>query len=171
MKVYTETIELTSKGNQVSYHEITNEVKEILKRSAVENGIVVVQSPHTTCSIIFEEFVHDFDFRGNEFLHVDMNNILDDIVPRQMTENHKYRYPGPKHYDFLLSMEDENYPTDPATILNADAHIRSSLFGASETFTVENGVLNIGVVGYIYFIDFDQNRSRNRNCKVTVMGI
>lgn len=171
MKVHTETLTITSRGHQVSYHEITDEVNAVLERSGVENGIVVVQSPHTTCSVIFEEFVHDFDYRGNEFLHVDLNNILDEIIPRQHTENHYYRYPGPKHHEFLLSMNDANYPPDPSTILNADAHIRASFFGASETFTVENKVLNIGVVGYIYFIDFDQNRSRNRSCKVTVMGV
>lgn len=171
MKVHTETIEITSRGHQVSYHEISDQVREILERSGVENGIVVVQSPHTTCSVIFEEFVHDMDFRQNEFLHVDLNNILDRIIPRQLTENHNYRYPGPEHLDFLLGMSDANYPSDPATILNADAHIRASFFGASETFTVENGNLNIGVVGYIYFIDFDQNRSRKRNCKVTVLGV
>ena len=28
-----------------------------------------------------------------------------------------------------MSLDDPNYPTDPATILNGDAHIRSSFSG------------------------------------------
>ena len=170
MKIYQETIELQSEGHKVSYHEITKQVKEVLKKSEVTNGIVVVQSAHTTCSVIFEEYVHDTDFKGDEFLQVDLNKILDRIIPRQVTENSDYRYPGPKHVDFLLSMDDPNYPPNPATILNGDAHIRASFFGASETFTVADKTMAIGEVGYIYFIDFDQNRPRKRKCKVLVMG-
>lgn len=170
MKIYQETIHLESHGNRVTYHEITDKVNQILKESRVNNGIVVVQSPHTTCSVMFEEFVHDKDFKGDEFLQVDMNRILEKIVPRQVTENQDYRYPGPKHLKFLLSMDDPNHPHDPAAILNGDAHIKASLFGASETFIVENEKMAIGSVGYIYFIDFDQNRPRKRECKVLVMG-
>ncbi|MBS5645349.1 MAG: YjbQ family protein, partial [Clostridiales bacterium] len=65
---------------------------------------------------------------------------------------------------------DPDYPTDPRTILNGDAHIRGSLFGASETFILEDGQLATGAVGYIYFVDWDQNRSRRRTCHVMVMG-
>lgn len=170
MKVYHETLTLQSQGYQVSYHEITKQVKEVLNKSEIKNGIVVVQSPHTTCSVIFEEYVHDTDYRGNEFLQVDLNRILDRVIPRQLTENQDYRYPGPEHYEFLMGMNDPNYPPDPALILNGDAHIRASFFGASETFVVENGDLAIGTVGYIYFVDFDQNRPRERKCKVLIMG-
>ena len=82
----------------------------------------------------------------------------------------EYRYPGPKHLDFLMGLDDPQYPHDPATILNGDAHIRASFFGASETFILRDGSLLIGSVGYIYFIDWDQNRSRERKCHVMIMG-
>ena len=170
MKIFKDVLELKSNGSRVSYHNITEQIKDIVKRSGIQNGICVVQSPHTTCSIIFEEFVHDTDFNGDEFLQVDLNRILDRIVPRELTENTDYRYPGPKHLDFLMSLDDPNYPCDPGTILNGDAHIRGSLFGASETFIVDKGVIQIGTVGYIYFVDWDQNRVRTRKCHVMVMG-
>ena len=170
MKMHQETLILRSNGVRVTYHEISKQVKEILERSGVQNGIVVVQSPHTTCSVIFEEFVHDTDFNGDEYLQVDLNRILDRIVPREMTENMDYRYPGPKHVDFLMNMNDPMYPADPGTILNGDAHIRGSLFGCSETFIVKYGKMLTGTVGYMYFIDWDQNRVRDRKCHVMVMG-
>lgn len=170
MSIYKDTIVVTSNGNRPSYHNITEQVRKALAESGIQNGLCVVQSPHTTCSVIFEEFVHDKDFNGDEFLQVDLNRILDRLVPRERTENMEYRYPGPKHVDFLMGLDDPQFPCDPATILNGDAHIRGSLFGASESFVVEDGKLLTGSVGYIYFIDWDQNRARNRKCHVMIMG-
>lgn len=170
MKIYNDTLHVTSNGFRPSYHNITEEVKGIIEKSGIQHGLCVVQSQHTTCSVIFEEFVHDTDFNGDEFLQVDLNRILNRIIPRELTEDSEYRYPGPKHLDFLMSLDDPNYPTDPRTILNGDAHIRGSLFGASESFILEDGKLKTGSVGYIYFIDWDQNRVRERNCHVLVMG-
>lgn len=170
MAIYQDTIVVQSNGNRPSYHNVTEQVKEIVAKSGIKNGICVVQSPHTTCSVIFEEYVHDTDFNGDEFLQVDLNRILDRIIPREKTENMEYRYPGPKHVDFLMSLDDPQFPCDPATILNGDAHIRASFFGASETFILREGSLLTGSVGYIYFIDWDQNRVRKRKCHVMIMG-
>lgn len=170
MSVYSDMIICTSNGCRPTYHNITKQVCEIVKKSGILNGICVVQSQHTTCSVIFEEFVHDLDFNGDEYLQVDLNRILDRIVPREMTENQEYRYPGPKHVDFLMSLDSPEFPADPGTILNGDAHIRGSLFGASETFVLKEGRLQTGSVGYIYFVDWDQNRVRDRKCHVCVMG-
>ena len=171
MKIIHDSITIHSVSGRVSYHDISEQVKEIVKNSGINNGICLVQTAHTTCSVLFEEYVHDTDFNGDEYLQVDLNRILDKIIPRELSENTNYRYPGPKHFDFLMSLDDPNYPTDPGTILNGDAHIRASFFGPSENFILNEGQLNIGSVGYIYFIDFDQNRERTRKCGVTVMGI
>jgi len=170
MSVYKETLILRSNGQRPTYHNVTKQVKEIVEKSGIQNGICVVQSQHTTCSVIFEEFVHDTDFNGDEYLQVDLNRILDRIIPRELTDNMQYRYPGPKHLQFLMDLDDPQFPKDPGTILNGDAHIRGSLFGASETFVLEGGKLLTGAVGYVYFIDWDQNRVRDRKCHVLVMG-
>ncbi|GAB2027945.1 YjbQ family protein [Lactovum odontotermitis] len=172
MKFYKEDLILRSNGKRVTYHNIQDKVKEIVEKSGLKNGMCLVQSPHTTCSVIFEEFVHDTDYNGDEFLQVDLNRILDKIVPRELSENTNYRYPGRKHTDYLLYelQQDPQYEGDESTILNGDAHIRASMFGASESFVVQDGKLLTGSVGYIYFIDWDQNRERDRKCHVMVMG-
>lgn len=41
--------------------------------------------------------MHDKNFYGDDFLQVDLNQILDKMVPRQMTENSPYISPGPQH--------------------------------------------------------------------------
>lgn len=170
MTIYKETLILRSNGQRPTYHNIKEQVKAIVEKSGIKDGICVIQSQHTTCSVIFEEMVHDTDFNGDEFLQVDLNRILDRIIPRELTDNKDYRYPGPKHLQFLMDLDDPQFPKDPGTILNGDAHIRGSLFGASETFVVSQGQLLTGAVGYIYFIDWDQNRVRDRKCHVLVMG-
>jgi thiamine phosphate synthase YjbQ (UPF0047 family) len=171
MTIKHEQIIIRSNGERVTYKNIKEQVNAFVESTGIQNGICVVSTPHTTCSIIFDEFVHDFDWNGDEYLHVDMNRILDKLIPRQLTES-DYLYPGPKHVEFLrdLAEQDPQYCPDPATILNADAHIRSSLFGSSETFIIKDGELQIGTVGYIYFVDWDQNRVRDRKCNLLAMG-
>lgn len=171
MIVKHDQIIVTSNGTRVTYKNIKDDILDFVSHAGVNDGICVVSTSHTTCSIIFDEFVHDVDWNGDELLHVDLNRILDKIIPRQLTES-DYLYPGPEHVAFLEELAEENpaYPADPATILNADAHIRSTLFGSNQTFIIKNGELQTGSVGYIYFVDWDQNRVRDRKCDITVMG-
>ncbi|MCI1902536.1 MAG: YjbQ family protein [Enterococcaceae bacterium] len=172
MSYYFSEISLKSYNGRVTYLNISDQIRAAVKESDIKNGMVLVQTPHTTCSIMFEEFVHDKDFNGDEFLQVDLNHILDQIVPRELTENRDYRYPGPKHVQFLkeIAKDHPEYPDDPSTILNGDAHIRASLFGCEKTFGLKDSELLIGTVGYIYFVDWDQNRSRDRKCFIIIMG-
>lgn len=169
MAVYKETVKLMSNGNRPSFHDITKQVREIVKKSGIKNGCVVVQSQHTTCSVIFEEYVHDTDLAGYEFLQIDLLRILDRLVPQESTENTEYRYPGPKHTEFAREYEGPE-SGNLSVILNADSHIRGSLFGASETFVIEDGTVLTGNFGYIYFADWDRHIVRERKCHVMVMG-
>ena len=83
MKLYKEQIELTSHGKTPSYFDITPQVKEAIAKSRVKEGICTVLTAHTTCSVFFEEFVHDYTEDGDEFLQVDLNNVLEKIIPNQ----------------------------------------------------------------------------------------
>lgn len=169
MAVYEQTLKRMSSGNRITYHEITDEVRRIVRESGIREGLVLVQSQHTTCSVIFEEFVHDRDLSGYEFLQADLNRVLDRLVPPETTENMEYKYPGPAHTEFARNYEGPD-KADLSIILNADSHIRGSLFGASETFVVRNGEILTGNFGYIYFVDWDRHVVRERKCHVLVMG-
>lgn len=172
MSIYKEQINLTSHGETPSFFDITPQVKEIIERSKIQNGICTVISPHTTCSVFFEEFVHDYTESGDEFLQADLNNVLKKIIPDNIAEG-QYNYPGEKHYEAVASWPDaESYlPNgDRSALFNCDAHLKATLLGSSEVFEVDNGKLGVGVTGYIYFVDFDRTRSRNRKCKVIVLG-
>lgn len=169
MKVYHKQLSLKTVSNRPSYHDVTEFVKESVKESQVKDGICIVSSPHTTCSVYFDEYMHDTNFYGDDLLQVDLNNVFEKLIPRQTTEG-QYNSPGPKHIEYGMKKVDPNYPAEKWTMLNTDGHLRSDILGASESFIIKDGELLIGKVGYIYFVDFDQTRERNRQCNIMVMG-
>ena len=76
-------------------------------------------------------------------------------------------HPGPKHIDFAMNEVGE---VGEWTCLNTDAHLRSSLFGRSESIVIENGQLDLGSFGHVYFIDWDQVRARERIIQLQILG-
>lgn len=162
-------LEFETQGKKTEYIEIREQVRAFVEESGIRDGIVNVQSAHTTCAVIFEEMVHDRDIKGDEFLQVDLNHGLAKVFPKQESDDYYYRYPGPVHQEFGERM-DPGVRADMRTLLNAHSHLRASLLGASETFAVIDGVVQTGDWGYIYFVDFDDLRPRRRRCILTVMG-
>ncbi|MEY8319931.1 YjbQ family protein [Lachnospiraceae bacterium 46-61] len=170
--VYKQQITVQSHGNTPSYINITEKVKKAIKQSNVQNGICAVISPHTTCSVFFEEFVHDFNESGDEFLQQDLNDVLTKIIPNQVNAD-IYTYPGEEHYKAVESWSNaaEYLPDgDRKALWNCDAHLKATLIGSSQTFDVDNGKLGVGTTGYVYFVDFDRTRPRTRKCKIIVIG-
>ena len=51
---------------------------------------------------------------------------------------------------------------------NSPAHIKSSLFGCSETLIIENGMLQLGTWQGLYFCEFDG--PRNRKVYIQIMA-
>ena len=175
MSVYKEKIELRSHGITPTFINITPQVKAAIANSGIQDGIVTVISPHTTCSVFFEEFVHDRMEDGTEFLQDDLNRALQAIFPDQteIPPAGQYRYPGPEHYADVASWpnaEDYLPGGDKTALLNADAHLKATLLGSSCTLSVDDGKLGVGSTGYVYFVDFDRTRERKRSCKIVVIG-
>jgi secondary thiamine-phosphate synthase enzyme len=164
MKIIKKSIEVQSEGLHPTFHNVTNKVKEIVSQSGISNGLCVIYSHHTTCSVMIQECSHDKTYFGLEFLQQDLCNIMEKLVPTCRVEN-QYMHPGLKHIEFALTVNDPPYAS-----LNTDAHLRSCMFPRSETIVVENGKLDLGQFGYTYFIDWDQVRARKRTLQVTVFG-
>ena len=87
MAVYKETIKVQSHGKTPTYVDVTKDVRRVIEESGIQNGICVVISPHTTCSVFFEEYSHDVNENGDEFLQVDLNNVLAKIIPDHNTKD------------------------------------------------------------------------------------
>lgn len=172
MKIYKEELKIQSKGSTPTYENITEQVREAIKNSGVNEGVVTVLTAHTTCSVFYEEYSHDTNEEGVEFLQEDLNTVLEKIIPNHDNAE-VYKYPGEEHYQAVESWDNaaEYLPGgDRKALWNGDAHLKATILGASETFDVTENKLGVGTTGYIYFVDFDTTRPRTRKCKIVVMG-
>lgn len=175
MTVFHKAIEVKSHGTTPTFINVTDQVRKAVEESGIINGLCSVMSPHTTCSVYFDEYAHDEMEDGTDFLQYDINRVLGKIAPDQtdFPPDQDYNYPGIAHFE-----EVETWPSAPqylpngdrSQLLNADAHIKSSIVGTSATFPIIDGKLGFGVTGYIFFVDWDRARARTRKCQVTLIG-
>ena len=165
MKLYKKSFEVQSEGLHPTFHDVTAQVKEAIAESGIQNGFCVVYSHHTTCSVMMQEASHDTTYFGLEFLQQDLCNLMEKFAPTCRYEG-QYLHPGPKH---IVAGEAAGDP-GPWASLNTEAHLRSVLFGRSETMVINDGELDCGQFGYVYFVDWDQVRARKRTVQVQVIG-
>jgi len=163
MTVFNEKFSV--KSNRIpTFHDVTEQVKAALKESGVRNGICVVYSQHTSCSVIIQEYCHDRNFWGTELLMQDLVNVFESLIPTCRTEG-QYLHPGSEHMDVAV---DNGEKLEWG--LNTDAHLRSVILGRSESIPIINGELELGDFGYIYMADLDQTRERERFVSVQIVG-
>ena len=162
--VYRESFTVQSNDKMPTFHNVTQAAKDIVARSNIKNGIVVVYSRHTTCCVITQEAAFDASMTGLETLQQDFVEAFEPIMPRQHKEG-LYLHPGPKALQFA-----EEHGEDARGCHNTDAHLRSALVGRSETVVLIDGEMDLGDFGYLYFIDFDQTRARTRTVQVQIIG-
>lgn len=162
--VYKEAIRLQSRDRAVSFHDVTDEVKRIIAASGVKDGICVVYSHHTTCSVITQECAFDMSFTGLETLQQDLVDVFEKWIPTCRTEG-MYQHPGKEALAFAAEEGEDAFGCH-----NTDAHLRSSIIGRNVTIVVSDGVADLGDYGRVHFIDWDQTRGRSRTVQVMILG-
>ncbi len=162
--VYNASFKLESRHRAVSFHDVTDQVKDIAARSNIQNGIVVVYSHHTTCSVITQECAFDMSMTGLETLQQDLVNCFENWIPTCRYEG-MYLHPGQKALVFAEEHGEDNFGCH-----NTDAHLRSSIIGRNVTIVMVNGEMDLGEFGRIHFIDWDQTRGRTRTVQVMIIG-
>ena len=162
--IYKEKFKVQSNDKMCTFHNVTAQAKEALKKSGIKDGILVVYSHHTTCCVITQECAFDMSMTGLETLQQDLVNVMDKMVPECKYEG-MYLHPGPKALKFA-----EEHDEDAWGCHNTDAHLRSSIIGRSETIVIDDGDVDLGEFGFIYFIDFDDTRGRTRTVQIMVIG-
>lgn len=120
---------------RIELKDITNEVKKVVSKSTIKNGIVTLFVPHTTAGITINE-------NADPSVVSDMQKTLNTLVP---FENNYRHAEG-----------------------NSQAHLLSSLVGASEHLIIQNGLLVLGTWQGIYFAEFDG--PRNRKLYIEIVG-
>ena len=162
--IFKKKYKVQSNDKVCTFHNVTAFAKEALKESGVKDGILVVYSHHTTCGVITQECAFDMSMTGLEMLQQDLLEVFEKIAPTQRKEG-MYLHPGPKALKFA-----EEHGEDARGCHNTDAHLISSIIGRSETIVIDDGELDLGEYGFIYFIDFDKTRARQRTVLVMIIG-
>jgi secondary thiamine-phosphate synthase enzyme len=127
--------------------DLTALVAERVRRSGVWQGLLCVQTLHTTTAIAVNE---------NEPLLVeDMKALLERLAPRGARYGHNDR--------IRRAVE-----LPPGESENGDAHCRALLLGASETLTIVEGKLQLGDWQSLFLVELDG--PRKRSVSLVVLG-
>ncbi len=122
---------------------ITERINEVVRKSGIRDGLVHLQSLHTTSAVFLNEW--------QDALLVDVKTFLEQIVLREKY----YRHNDPEHSDCERS--------------NADSHLRGLLMGQTLCLQVRNATVLLGTWQSIIFAEFDGPRSRS--LAVQVCGV
>ena len=124
---------------------ITNDVERIVRKSGIEDGLVLVNPMHITASC----YVNDLEYG----LHHDIMAWLEKLAPYH-GQNGQYG----EEYHHHRTGED-----------NGDAHLKRQLLGQQVTMSVQNGRLQLGTWEQIHYAEFDGRRPKR--ILVKVVGI
>lgn len=150
MKFYADTIEVkvTKKKGTVN---LNTHLNDALKKSGVRNGLIIVQSLHTTAGIIGQE-----DEEG--ILSYDLPRLLGKLVPAQGY----YR-----HDDFRKRKP----PVGSDERLNARAHLEYLLTAhPSIVLIVQDYRIQFGSWQSVLLADFDPVGRKSRRAIIAVLG-
>ena len=136
MKSLTEHLWFETK-ERVEFVNITSTVEELVRKSGVKEGMVLVNAMHITASV----FIND-DERG---LHNDFLRFLDKLAPFEPTSQWRHNDTG----------ED-----------NADAHLKRQLFGREVVVAITGGKLDFGPWEQIFYGEFDGRRRKRVLVKI-----
>lgn len=145
-RLYREILKHTASGAP-EFMDITQEVKDVLARSEISEGSVLVFTRHTTAAIEINE--------DEPLLMEDLKQFLLRIAPRDGDY---------KHNDFFIrtaNMTEDECP-------NGHAHCQHLLLGTSETIPIVDSELLLGRWQRIFLIELD--RPRERQVFVQVQG-
>ena len=140
---------ITERASQLI--DVTDDVRAAVERAEIQNGMVLVYSPHTTCAVVINELESGFIEDFAEFLA--------EVAP---AEGRYYR-----HDD--LSIRTEGIEEDTADFPNGHSHIRAGLLSSSsQSIPIVDGTLMLGTWQRVFFCEL--NRSRPRKVLIQVIG-
>ena len=137
MKALTEYLTFTIPA-RVGFVNITPQVEEAVRRSGVQEGLVLCNAMHITASV----FIND-DESG---LHDDYRAWLEKLAPFDAS---------PRTYRHNRTGED-----------NADAHLKRQIMGREVVVAITAGKLDFGPWEQIFYGEFDGNRAKRVLVKV-----
>lgn len=135
MKTLTEELWYNT-AKQREFINITPTVDDLLRKSGVQEGLVLVNAMHITASV----FIND-DEGG---LHKDFDDWLELLAPHEPVS--KYRHNVGE--------------------INADAHMKRQIMGREVVVAITQGKLHLGPWEQIFYGEFDGQRRKRVLVKI-----
>src|SRR5437879_5360586 len=139
-KVFNRIVDwITSERMQLL--NITDRINEIVHKSGIRDGLVHLQSLHTTSSVFLNEW--------QDALIQDVRNFFEQVV----RQDDYYRHNDPHYSDCERK--------------NADSHLRGMLMGQTLCLQVRNASVLLGTWQSIILAEFDGPRSLSVSIQVS----
>ncbi|HBL16230.1 MAG TPA: hypothetical protein DD417_05565 [Elusimicrobia bacterium] len=142
LKVVRKTFTMLSE-KRTEVLDITKQIRDLMLAADVKEGILLVNSLHTTCALFVNEF--------QGALVEDFKAMVDRLVP----DSRGYRHDDPRYSDCERG--------------NASSHLRAALLGRSVAVGISGGELALGRFQSILFAELDGPRPRTID--IQIMGV
>jgi secondary thiamine-phosphate synthase enzyme len=146
IEVYRHTLHLRSQ-ECLQFIDLTEKIRTLVRCSNICNGLVNVQTKHTTTAILINE--------NEPLLLQDLRRTLESFAPREASYLHD---------DFdvrTVNMTPDERP-------NGHAHCKAMFLRSSETLNAIDGKLDLGCWQSIFFLELDA--ARERSVSITILG-
>jgi len=138
MKIINEILELKT-ATTLDFIDITEKIQKKIKKSGIKNGVINIQSLHTTMSIIVNE--------AEPLLISDMKKLLEKLAPRTMKYMHD-------------NFEIRTVNMCDGECANGHSHNKAIYLPTSTMLNIVKSSLQLGTWQRIFAIELDRSRSR-----------
>ncbi len=151
MRTFSETVSVET-DRAPAFFDITEKITDVVARSEIENGFVVIFSKHTTAAIKINE--------AEPLLLKDMECFLERLAPKES-------YYG--HNDFAIRtvhMHEDECP-------NGHAHCQHLMLSTSEQVPLIDGEMTFGEWQRIFLVELDVDMvelPKKRDVVIQVVG-
>jgi secondary thiamine-phosphate synthase enzyme len=138
MKIVNHVLSLTTNAT-LDFIDVTDKVKKIIKEKGIKDGIINVQSMHTTMAVIIQE--------AEPLLIGDLKKTLEKVAPRTMEYMHD-------NFDIRTVNMNPNEP------VNGHSHCKAVFLTPGVFLNIVKSKLQLGKWQRIFAVELDNSRPR-----------
>lgn len=146
-KFHHQYLEVSSQGC-LEFLDLTDEIRGIVRNSNIKNGMLNVQTTHTTASVVVNE--------NEPRLLQDMKRALERMAPQSAEYLHN---------DLHLRRP----PVGPEEDQNGHSHCKALFLRSSEMLNIVNGELQLGSWQRVFLLELD--KPRTRTISIMILGV
>ncbi len=146
MKSANKILEYQTKS-EFDFIDITEEVENFVKESEIKNGLVNIQTLHTTCALILNE--------NEPLLLEDIKANLEKTAPKNLNYRHD-------------NFNERTVNVCPNECINGHSHCKAIHLPVNITLNLIDGKMQLGQWQRIMMLELD--RSRPRKVQIQIIG-